>query len=136
MKANGLAFLQASSVIQYIYDHCDFVTLEKLSEKFSFNQSYLGRMIKENSKVGFRDLLKEIVQAYFQALGNGKKVLFLALGSIFIIRLPLIIVGKVIGNITAIWWILVLSDWMIAAWAAGIYIKGKKEYWRGKLNKE
>ena len=67
-----------------------------------------------------------IVQAYFQALGNGKKVLFLALGSIFIIRLPLIIAGKVMGNITAIWWVLVLSDWMIAAWAAGIYRKGRK----------
>lgn len=52
--------LQAGSVIQYIYDHCDSVTLEKLSEKFSFNQSYLSRMIKENCKVGFRDLLKEI----------------------------------------------------------------------------
>ena len=66
-----------------------------------------------------------IVQAYFQALGNGKKVLFLALGSIFVVRLPLIFVGKVIGNITAIWWILVLSDWMIAVWAAGILYHGK-----------
>lgn len=52
--------LQISNVVRYMYDHSDTVTLENLANKLAFNQSYLSRMIKENCKMNFRDLLKEI----------------------------------------------------------------------------
>ena len=52
--------IQKGSIIQYIYEHSDAVTLEELSNKFLYNQSYLSRMIKENCNMSFRDLLREI----------------------------------------------------------------------------
>lgn len=51
--------LQPRKIIQYIYEHCESVTLEELSQEFSFNQSYLSRGIKENCKMNFQDLVKE-----------------------------------------------------------------------------
>lgn len=77
-----------------------------------------------------------IVQAYFQALGNGNKVLLLSLGSIFMIRTPFLMLGKVIGNVAAVWWSFILSDWLIAGWALCIYMANRKERKHGKYNKK
>ena len=68
-----------------------------------------------------------VVQAYFQALGNGGRVLLLSLGGIFLIRIPLLITGRFIGNILAVWWEFVLSDWLAAGWSLIILIGKKKE---------
>ncbi len=51
--------LKTGEIIQYIYEHSDTVTLEELSRVFSFNQSYLSRIIKENCKMNFLGLLRE-----------------------------------------------------------------------------
>ncbi len=52
--------IQKGSIIQYIYEHSDSVTLEELSCKFRYNQSYLSRIIKDNCNMSFRELLREI----------------------------------------------------------------------------
>lgn len=51
--------VQTGEIIQYIYDYSDSITLKMLADKFSFNQSYLSRMIKENCKMSFQNLVKE-----------------------------------------------------------------------------
>lgn len=58
-----------------------------------------------------------VVQAYLQALGQGREILLLSMGSIFLIRLPMLLIAGILGNLTAVWWILAFSDWMIAVWA-------------------
>lgn len=67
-----------------------------------------------------------IIQAYFQALGYGKKVLLLSLESILFLRLPLYIIGAMIKNLNAIWYVFVLSDWLIAGLAMYNYRKHRK----------
>lgn len=52
--------VRKGNIIQYIYEHSDSVTLEELSGKFLYNQSYLSRIIKQNCNMSFRDLLREI----------------------------------------------------------------------------
>ncbi len=66
--------------------------------------------------------LMPIVQAYLQALGRGRQVLFLSLGSVFLIRLPALLMAGVFQTVDGVWWALVASDWLIALWAAMNYI--------------
>lgn len=63
-----------------------------------------------------------IVQAYLQALGRGRQVLFLSLGSVFLIRLPALLIAGAFQAVDGIWWALAASDWLIALWAAINYI--------------
>ena len=63
-----------------------------------------------------------IVQAYLQALGKGRQVLFLSLGSVFLIRLPALLIAGVFQTVEGVWWALAASDWLIALWAAKNYI--------------
>ena len=63
-----------------------------------------------------------IVQAYLQALGRGRQVLFLSLGSVFLIRLPALLIAGTFQSVDGVWWALVASDWLIALWAAINYI--------------
>ncbi|MDE6838186.1 MAG: hypothetical protein K2P33_07285, partial [Acutalibacter sp.] len=63
-----------------------------------------------------------IVQAYLQALGKGRQVLFLSLGSVFLIRLPALLIAGVFQTVEGVWWALAASDWHIALWAAKNYI--------------
>lgn len=51
--------VQTGELIQYIYENSDSITLKMLADKFSFNQSYLSRIIKENCKMSFQNLVKE-----------------------------------------------------------------------------
>ncbi len=63
-----------------------------------------------------------IVQAYLQALGKGRQVLFLSMGSVFLIRLPALLIAGAFQAVDGIWWALAASDWLIALWAAINYI--------------
>lgn len=63
-----------------------------------------------------------IVQAYLQALGRGRQVLFLSMGSVFLIRLPALLIAGAFQAVDGIWWALAASDWLIALWAAINYI--------------
>lgn len=63
-----------------------------------------------------------IVQAYLQALGKGRQVLFLSLGSVFLIRLPALRIAGAFQTVDGIWWALAASDWLIALWAVINYI--------------
>lgn len=63
-----------------------------------------------------------IVQAYLQALGRGRQVLFLSLGSVFLIRLPALLIAGAFQSVDGVWWALAASDWLIALWAAINYI--------------
>lgn len=51
--------IQTGEIVQYIYEHSETVTLDELSSAFSFNKSYLSRIIKENCKMNFQDLVRE-----------------------------------------------------------------------------
>ncbi len=51
--------LDIGKIVQYIYEHSEDVTLEKLANHFSFHQAYLSKTIKENYQMNFRDLLRE-----------------------------------------------------------------------------
>ena len=68
-----------------------------------------------------------VIQAYFLAVGYGKKVLFLSLESIFAIRLPLLLIAWRLDNLDIIWWILVLTEWLIAGLAVYNYKIVRKE---------
>ena len=46
-------------IISYLYEHSDTITLHELAMKFSFNQSYLSRMIRMNCGISFQKLLYE-----------------------------------------------------------------------------
>lgn len=63
-----------------------------------------------------------IVQAYLQALGKGRQVLFLSLGGAFLIRLPALLIAGVFQTVEGVWWALAASDWLIALWAVINYI--------------
>jgi len=52
--------LEMGKITQYIYEHSDTITLGELAKVFSFNASYLSRMIRESCQMNFQDLLKEI----------------------------------------------------------------------------
>lgn len=51
--------IEISEIIKYIYLHSADITLEELSNVFSFNMSYLSRVIHETSRNTFQELLKE-----------------------------------------------------------------------------
>ena len=63
-----------------------------------------------------------IVQAYLQALGKGRQVLFLSLGGAFLIRLPALLIAGVFQTVEGVWGALAASDWLIALWAVINYI--------------
>lgn len=77
-----------------------------------------------------------VIQAFFQALGQGKRVLSLSVASIFVIRLPLLLLGLVTKKLSVMWWVFVISDWAAAALAGYSYKKFQKENGYGKLDKE
>ena len=77
-----------------------------------------------------------VIQAFFQALGQGKRVLSLSVASIFVIRLPLLLLGLVTKKLSVMWWVFVISDWAAAALAGFSYKKFQKENGYGKLDKE
>ena len=77
-----------------------------------------------------------VIQAFFQALGQGKRVLHLSMVCIFLIRLPFLLLGGIMKNISAMWWVFAISDWIAAAMAGFSYKKFQKERSDGKLNKE
>jgi len=77
-----------------------------------------------------------VIQAFFQALGQGKRVLRLSMICIFLIRLPFLLLGGIVKNISIMWWVFVISDWIAAAMAVFSYKKFQKERSDGKLNKE
>ncbi|WP_373238050.1 MATE family efflux transporter [Hungatella hathewayi] len=62
-----------------------------------------------------------VIQAYFLALGYGKKVLFLSLESIFIIRLPLLLAAWWSNSLDIVWWLLAFTEWLIAGLAVYNY---------------
>ena len=62
-----------------------------------------------------------VIQAYFLALGYGKKVLLLSLESIFIIRLPLLLVAWWSNSLDIVWWLLAFAEWLIAGLAVYNY---------------
>lgn len=62
-----------------------------------------------------------VIQAYFMALGYGKRVLFLSLESIFIIRMPLLLVAWRLNNLAIVWCSLALTEWLIAGLAVNNY---------------
>lgn len=77
-----------------------------------------------------------VIQAFFQALGQGKRVLRLSMVCIFLIRLPFLLLGGIVKNISIMWWVFVISDWIAAAMAGFSYKKFQKKRSDGKLNKE
>ena len=77
-----------------------------------------------------------VIQAFFQALGRGKRVLHLSMVCIFLIRLPFLLLGGIMKNISAMWWVFAISDWTAAVMAGFSYKKFQKERGYGKLNKE
>lgn len=77
-----------------------------------------------------------VIQAFFQALGQGKRMLRLSMVCIFLIRLPFLLLGGIVKNISIMWWVFVISDWIAAVMAGFSYKKFQKERSDGKLNKE
>lgn len=77
-----------------------------------------------------------VIQAFFQALGQGKMVLRLSMVCIFLIRLPFLLLGGIMKNISVMWWVFAISDWIAAAMAGFSYKTFQKERSDGKLNKE
>lgn len=67
-----------------------------------------------------------VMQAYLQALGYGRQVLWLSLGSVFLIRMPLLAVAGWSGSLAAVWWTLAITPWLIALWAIFQYGKERK----------
>ena len=51
--------VEIADILRYIYEHSVDITLEELSNVFSFNTSYLSRVIRESSNNTFQELLKE-----------------------------------------------------------------------------
>lgn len=68
-----------------------------------------------------------VIQAYFLALGHGKKVLALSLESIFIIRLPLLLLAGQTNSLNIVWWVLTLAEWLTTALAIYNYKMIRKE---------
>lgn len=68
-----------------------------------------------------------VVQAYLQALGQGRRVLFLSLGSVFLIRLPMLLLAGMLGTLDGVWWSLAVTDWLIALWAMFQYNRERKK---------
>ena len=63
----------------------------------------------------------------FSSIGIWKKGLVLSLESIFAIRLPLLLIAWRLDNLDIIWWILVLTEWLIAGLAVYNYKIVRKE---------
>ncbi|MCM1125090.1 MAG: AraC family transcriptional regulator [Lachnospiraceae bacterium] len=51
--------LDMGKITEYIYENSASVTLEKLADAFSYNSSYLSRMIRERCQISFQELVKE-----------------------------------------------------------------------------
>lgn len=68
-----------------------------------------------------------VIQAFYQAVGDGKRVLFLSLGSIFAVRVPLILLMGSLENLTAMWSTFAVSDCMVTVCAVISYRKYQKE---------
>lgn len=51
--------IENGRILQHVYEHSENITLKELSEVFSFHQSYLSRMIKENFDTNFQELVRE-----------------------------------------------------------------------------
>lgn len=51
--------LDIGKIMEYIYENSASVTLEELANVFSYNSSYLSRMIRENCRISFMELVKE-----------------------------------------------------------------------------
>ena len=51
--------IDGNKIAEYVYEHSKEITLEELAGVFSFNPSYLSRMIKENCKMSFQELVRE-----------------------------------------------------------------------------
>lgn len=51
--------LEIGKIAEYVYENSESVTLEKLADVFSYNPSYLSRMIRENCRISFLELVKE-----------------------------------------------------------------------------
>ena len=51
--------LDVGKITEYIYENSATVTLEELAYVFSYNPSYLSRMIRENCRINFLELVKE-----------------------------------------------------------------------------
>ncbi len=49
-------------------------------------------------------------------------MLFLSLGSVFLIRLPALLIAGVFQTVEGVWGALAASDWLIALWAVINYI--------------
>lgn len=64
-----------------------------------------------------------VVQAYLQAMGHGKRVLLTSLGSVFLIRMPMLLMARLPGTLTGVWWAMAVTDWLIALWAIYHYKK-------------
>lgn len=68
-----------------------------------------------------------VIQAYFLALGHGIKVLVLSLESIFIIRLPLLLLAGQTNRLNIVWWVLTLAEWLTTALAIYNYKMIRRE---------
>lgn len=77
-----------------------------------------------------------VIQAYFLALGNGKKVLFLSLESILLIRLPLLLIAWQVDNLNILWWMLTFAEWLTAGLAIYNYKIIRKGLRYGEFNKK
>ena len=62
-----------------------------------------------------------VVQALYQALGQGSLVLKLSLCSIFFIRIPLLLLAGVLYSLSGLWHILMLTEWFLAIGACCVY---------------
>lgn len=51
--------LDMGKITEYIYENSASITLEKLADAFSYNSSYLSRMIRESCQISFLELVKE-----------------------------------------------------------------------------
>jgi len=97
---------------------------------FTVQEEVVALGTKAMRIIGFSFLfngLLPIVQSYFQALGKGKKLLFLTLVTTFFIRIPIIIIAGKLHNQELLWWALVCCDCIAAVWGLKEYVKTLRE---------
>ena len=61
------------------------------------------------------------IQAYYQAMGKSGRMLAVSVGSIFLIQMPLVLAGAILGNYETIWSMAAAAGWLAAAAAAVLY---------------
>ena len=59
-KKKQLSYFELGKMTQYIYEHSQTVTLSEMAKVFSFNASYLSRMLHENCQMSFQELVREV----------------------------------------------------------------------------